>query len=654
MSYVRKMGASALVITAAFAVAFAVLMSATPTVEAQAAPDHTLAAGSTAVSVDNVAPGDTVRIVVESVFAQVSITGTADGVGGSFDANDGQSIACGNGNTCDKDDVPTSVSVDLTVDKDAGEGHILLSVGGLGATPISKVINVNKSTLVGSLTIKAVSKTIAANDDDTVAPTLATPGPNATLISVNVKNAASKPAGLNTQSVTLITTLGTISCNGTDFTQACSVTTDTSVIDTTPGFVSGDDTEPGWATVILRGGGVEGTATVTATLGSLTDTADVTFYGKAKNLSASPEQGSVEIGGSVFVVLTVTDNAGNPVSGLQIAPITTGTTKEIVGPDGVDNPVLVKTEKATTARTGTEDVAGVGYSMDKNAAKAADRIPACGEDNRDINATEGGLQELFASEGTNDKGQCVVHVTAPAAAGSQKAATRGVHTLNFQATGDGVSGTIKASAMIEVAGAPASITTNAAERVDTESSTEITVSVWDDEDVLVGITSVKVRKVGGDGLIEDNAGAKDADGNAIPDTEKTSDGQSKFTLIAPSNPGSIEILITAGKATPHRLTVHFGEEEPEPVPEPEPAPSLNKTPASTGFTLVTFSGGTIEELVAVVTDVCGPSADIYATNLGAYVSYFVGSPDFVNRGFNDLYADGIPAGEALLVGGCGS
>ena len=44
--------------------------------------------------------------------------------------------------------------------------------------------------------------------------------------------------------------------------------------------------------------------------------------------------------------------------------------------------------------------------------------------------------------------------------------------------------------------------------------------MWDDEDVLVGITDVKVRKVGGDGLIEDNG---------ADNTEKTSNGKSKFT-----------------------------------------------------------------------------------------------------------------------------
>ena len=270
--------------------------------------------------------------------------------------------------------------------------------------------------------------------------------------------------------------------------------------------------------------------------------------------------------------------------------------------------MLVTTEKVT-AGSG-DGLVGVGYSMDKNAAKAADRIPACGEDNRDINTTEGGLQELFESEGTNDAGKCVVHVTAPAAEGTQKAATRGVHTLNFQ-----VSATVKASAEIEVAGAPASITTNAADRVETSSTTEITVSVWDDENVLVGITDVKVRKVAGDGLIEDNG---------ADNTEKTSNGQSKFTLIAPSESGSIEILITAGKAEPHRLTVHFGE-EPEPPTPPAPEIAVSGQSGNIGIQ----NAASLEALLDALE--CGDQRGTSVT-INGYI-YAVGAPSVANAAF---------------------
>lgn len=645
MSYVRKLGASALVVAAAFAVAFAVLVSSTSTQTAEAADVPVADADNAGTA----APGDKVQFTVTAELAQLTITGSAEGVGGSFDANDGQTISCADSTSCDKDGADDgSVQVDLNVDADSGEGYILVEVKRLGIaspTTVTKVVTVSKANLVGSLAIKAVSKTIAADDDDATAPTVQVPGVNATLISVNVKNAASTPAGLNTQSVTLITTLGTISCNGTDFTQACSVNTAASTADT-PGVDTGED---GWATVILRGSGVEGTATVTATLGSLTDTVDVTFYGEAKNLTAEPEQGSVEIGGSVFVVLTVTDGAGNPVSGQVIEPITTGSTKEVVGPN--DDAVPVVTEKDTAGDSAANPAvpAGRGYSMDKPAAGKAAAIPACGDDNAHVGADAATYDELFgaddaagtddAGEGTNDKGQCVVHVTAPEdTTDATKNATRGEHTLNFAI------GTIKASATIEVAGKPSSITTDAPAMVDAASVTEITVSVWDDEDVLVGITDVRVRKVGGDGLIEDQG-----DGGS----EMTSDGQSKFTFIAPSAVGSSEILITAGDAET-RVTLQIGEQPEDPPPPPPPAPSFNKTPSATGFTLVSFSGGSIDDLAGVLAAECGDGGRAYATDYqGNYVSYIPSAPAVVNAAFEALYADGIPANEALLVGGCG-
>ncbi len=618
MSYVRKMGASALVVAAAFAVAFAVLVSSTSTQTAEAAPAFLGdTANPTAVTV---APGDTVNVIVPSTFARVTITDTADGVGASFAAGGGQSVACSNANAaCDtgdsdsatdgKQNTASEVVVVLNVDADSDEGHILLSVVGIGgtATDATWVITVSKGGLVGSLAIKT-----DAAADKTIPATAGTSN-----LTVTVKNASS-PAGLLAgQAVQVITTHGTVGCAATAGsaaagpTQACTATT----------------TADGIVDVLLTGGGVEGTATVTARLGTRTATATVTLFGTAKNLTAAPQQDSVEIGGSVFVVLTVTDGAGNPVAGQVVNPVGS---KEVVGPD--DDAV-----KVTTSRDATPDdtADGSGYNVDYIATKAADSIPACGDDKDPV--TDAGATppttENFTTNGTNAAGKCVVEVNTQKAEGTTKATTRGEHTLNFAI------GTLKASATVEVAGAPSSITTDVTGMVDTSSVTKITVSVWDDEDVLVGITDVNIRKVGGDGLIEKAQTA-------------TKNGKATFTFIAPSSVGMSEILITAGTVD-HRLTLQIGEAPEEPTP-PAHVPALNKTPASTGFTAVSFNGGSVADLVAVVTDVCGPSASIYGTSLGEYVGYFVGSPDFVNRAFNDLYADGIDAGEAFLVGGCGS
>ena len=514
------------------AVAFSGVLSTTQTAEAAAVP---LTADESSA---DAAPGDTVQIDVKGTLAVLSITGTADGVGGSFVANDGQSITCSDGLTCDKNDNDDKIRVDLKIDADAGEGHILVSVEGLGAADnteaSTKVITVSKSTLVGSLALKATSKTIAANDDNI---NVGDGGANETTLTVNVKNAATTPAGLNSQSVTLVTTLGTISCDGTSYAQACSI--DTADSSDTPGV---DDGEAGWASVTLVGGAVEGKATITATLGSRSKKVDVTMYGNAKNLAATPQQDSIEISGTVYVVLKVTDAADNPVSGQVIVPVSA---KEVVGP--ADDAVLVVTEKDTAATD--ESAVGVGYSKDFiHPTDKAKNIPACGDDNT-------GSEEVFTVDGTDENGECVVHVKAPEAATAATSATRGLHTLNFQ-----ISAAIKASATIEVAGVPNSISTDAPESVDPASVTAITVSVFDDDDVLVGITSVKVRKVGGDGLIEDQG-----DGGS----EMTSNGQSKFTFIAPSNAGTAEILITAGKVD-HRVTIIIGD-PPEEAPDAPPA-----------------------------------------------------------------------------------
>ena len=540
-----KSAALLAIVAVVAAVAFSGVLTNTQTAEAANVPLP--ATGNSAPA----APGDTVQITVAGELAQVSITGTGDGVSASFAANDGQSINCSDGLACDKSATDDEIQVDLNIDADSSEGFILLSVSGAGLasgnTPLTtKVITVSKAKLLGSLTAGTSSKTIAANDDDTSA---GDGGPNEATILATVKNAAATPAGLDFQRVTFITTLGTLACpastapaGGTDIAavsgvQVCSVFTSTQDNPLT----TESDSGLGFASVRLDGAGREGVATVTVTVGGFTEQLDVVMYGTAKNLKAEPQQGSIEIGGSVFVVLTVTDDAGNPVSGQPVTAVTSPAV-EVTGPEGVEKPVLVVTEKDTDAVSGESD-AGVGYSKDLIVPNnAAANIPACGDDNTGSQASPS--EEVFTDNGTNDNGQCVVYVTAPEKAdGAAADATRGAHTLNFAI------GAIKASATIEVAGKPDSISTDAPDTVDPGSVTEITVSVWDDEEILVGITSVKVRKVDGGGLIED-----EGDGGS----EMTSNGQSKFTFIAPSNPGASEILITAG-AINHRVAINIGE-----------------------------------------------------------------------------------------------
>ena len=439
---------------------------------------------------------------------------------------------------------------------------------------------------------------------------------------VEVQNAAGTPAGLNGREVSLVTTLGSLECVSGTETQACPVTT----ADYDHDNDGNTAVVPGGITATLNGKGVEGTATITARLGSHTATAEVTMFGTAKNLTAEPMQDSVEIGGSVYVVLTVTDGAGNPVSGQMITPVSS---KEVVGPG--DDPNLVVTTKDTPV-DGDSPI-GRGYSKDKAAVGSAAAIPACGDDNTDTDADTAGLQELFgpndgtgdAGEGTNADGQCVVHVTAPDEAGTDDDATRGEHTLNFE-----ISASVKASAVIEVAGKPASITTDAPDMVATGSVTEITVSVFDDEDVLVGVTSVKVRKVDGGGLIEDQG-----DGGS----EMTSNGQSKFTFIAPSGYGSSEILITAGDVN-ERVTLQIGE-----APE-EPAPEISVSGQS-GLVIIK-NANSIEDILGALE--CGSTANTTVTLPGNNI-YAVEAPPVANAGF--MAGVSFPIAETAAYVVCG-
>ena len=70
-----------------------------------------------------------------------------------------------------------------------------------------------------------------------------------------------------------------------------------------------------------------------------------------------------------------------------------------------------------------------------------------------------------------------------------------------------------------------------------------------------------------------------------------------------------------------------------------------------GFSLVVYEGGPVEELVA-----CAESRDVvalYALHEGVYIPYILGAPDFVNAGFTELYAGGVPALTLLIAGSNG-
>ena len=60
-----------------------------------------------------------------------------------------------------------------------------------------------------------------------------------------------------------------------------------------------------------------------------------------------------------------------------------------------------------------------------------------------------------------------------------------------------------------------------------------------------------------------------------------------------------------------------------------------------------YEGGSVEAL-----DTCAQSqlvTALYALDDGEWVSYILGAPEFVNREFRELFADGLPAVTPLVA-----
>ena len=342
------------------------------------------------------------------------------------------------------------------------------------------------------------------------------------------------------------------------------------------------------------------------------------------------------------IVVTALDSAGNPVKG-QRADV-----KQVGG----------ATPPSKGANRVEQNNATPKNTRDMSKFEAGD-FPACGADITAIedDANTADVNEARpASTGTNDDGQCVIWVKAggeDTPTNPADDAARGTHTIVVVASVDGTDGpkgVDEVTLEIQVGGAPTTIESDAPARIDSSEEITVNVTVLDDEAVRVGGVVIEAFQTAGSGKIITEIASK------------TSDGRAKFTYLAPSTPGVVEFLVrtrtspadTPGSKVTSQLPIIIAiGSEPGPTPPPA-APSLSKTPSATGYTLLTFSGGTVAELDAVLAAECGDGAKAYATDYqGNYVSYFVGVPAVVNRGFNSLFTDGVPAGEALLVGGCG-
>ena len=371
----------------------------------------------------------------------------------------------GDPTTCDRDVASGTIAVRVAVARDSAVGKIYVSPAGTTGEA-EHIINVVAAQVATGMTLTPPVLGISSNA-----------GGDGSTITINVTD--NRGQAVDGQAVQLATTRGQfVNCGTPAVTlPVCNVVT----------------AADGTATVTLRGDNRPGPATVTATAGTLTRSAAVTFFGLADSLTAAAAGGvaTVDQGKSSFVFLTVTDKDGNAVQGST--PGSSVTTE-------IENPTVVTLDGSA--------------AYEGNPATPADDVPAC-------------------TAGTNVAGKCAVQISAG------PTASRGIHTVAASmvvttATGPKVlSDTID----IRVVGAPASVTTDAPESVEPRTTVTINISVSDDAGELVGGGTVKVLKLEGRGAV---LGTDDDDNATLVG------GKASFRYYATSTDTAAVFEVTAG------------------------------------------------------------------------------------------------------------
>ena len=120
------------------------------------------------------------------------------------------------------------------------------------------------------------------------------------------------------------------------------------------------------------------------------------------------------------------------------------------------------------------------------------------------------------------------------------------------------------------------------------------------------------------------------------DADETAEGH-QLTLVGL---GGIAVTVTSADDSRTKVyRVRLG--------DPAPWPHCLRGAVAEGFSLVVYEGGTVEDLTA-----CAASRNLsalYALHEGAYVSYILGAPPFVNSAFAELFAGGVPEVTALVA-----
>ncbi len=641
MQYVLKLGAYGLAGVAAFAVAFAVLVSA-PTAEAevrQTATGSGLSGGDLTRS-----NGDTVYINndngSDTIYVRFTIETTGKATASfthSSATDEGQSILCNGGGACDAEKAETdNVTVALKIDDDSGAGAIFVRQATVASTPQNELdtITVEVAQVPTKLALKLADRSIDSGQGTATA--------GETTLDIRLTDANGK--GIADKAITIVSTrallepstelsrtinsetvtVGSIA-SGTAAALAGTATTTADGDDD----VSSDDVDTaGWVRVAVKGGGTPGVSTITATVGSVTGTAQLVLHGPVKTLTAMAQQSAIEVGGMTYIVVTATDSAGNPVAKSR-AGVKSGATG-VVGPSSTGNEVSVANNMNKdggtkgTVQTGDYPACGGGITaVDANADD--ENSPVVG---------------VFASIGTNGDGKCVLQVDAGSADGTSDDAARGAHEITIVAlSGDtGTTANTKVEAVklsIDVGGAPDDILHDAPERIDPSAELTVNITVLDDQGVRVGSTAIEVLKTAGDGAIISEVSAN------------TSDGRAKFSYIAPSTPGVVEFLVRTKDAkkkvtAKEPIIIQIGAEVEPPAP-PEvvevvtPPGIVGFNPSAGQSGLVSFTNlSSIDDALGLIGcgDQTGASVSLTLMD-GTPVIYAVGAPDFANRGFTD-------------------
>ena len=667
LSYVTKMGAYGFAVVAAFAVALAVLLSVSSTAEAEI--QSKVGTVFTEIpEVNSAAPannGDTVYVENEGmgfVLFEISTTGSASASFTHADASeDGQSITCGQASaagSCDVNFGEVGVTVALKIDDDSGKGVVFVKqtqLTGTNPTTTTDAVRVNVAQVPTSLSVKAATSSIDAKGGG------AEPIASGTTY-VDIRLTDENGQGIAGEDLTIVSTRALLTTAGSPLNErmvsGATVTLGefdgaslAGTVTTSSDTAADDDVDArGYARVVVTGGGSPGISTITVTVGDVTGTTDIVLHGVVKSISAELEQGAIEVGGGTRIVVTALDAGENPVANQRVSV----EDNKATAPEKLAIPVSVSNEV-------NKDGGTVGSLADKG------DIPACGtvpEAPAGTDSDNNPTAAVAGSTGTNAKGQCVIDVSAPGGttATTTDDAARGTHTIVVVASNDGTDGPRGVNTVtleVQVGGAPATVESDAPERLDPSGELTVNITVLDDEGVRVGSVAIEVDQTAGDGKIITEIAAK------------TSDGRAKFTYLAPSTPGVAEFLVRTrgsdGKVTSQLpVIVQIADEAMEDVPVDPVTPVVPVTPVDpvtpvmedatlTGSGSIRFfSGGSVDDLSAAAAAACPGGAIVWVqADDGTWPAPLsTTAPAFANAPFTAAFPDGFDGPTGVWVSSC--